>query len=240
MSMDVNRAQGIASIANNAGGGGRDPHHKEHPDELPEEEAAVEDSEAFEIDGLMAEITPSAQIILDNLAAEIEPLRRQLEMAREREQNLREDLARHSFLPIPGRREFIRELNHVLNHLGDLTSMPSLGLLHVANGDEVRRTYGRDTLDRLLVHVAEAVNRTLQPTDILGSLGGNDFAVILLGAGAVMARERIDGIVQSVSKMPIHEQGVPISPVLRASTAELSAGATAEASIKAADRNRAR
>ncbi len=237
--MDVNRAQGIAPIANNSpGSGGRDHPHKDNPAELPAQEAAVDESEAFEIDGLAAEITPSAQRILDTLAAEIEPLRRQLELSKEREKNLREDLALHSFLPVPGRREFIRELHHVLNHLGDLTTMPSLALLHIANADEVRRRYGRDALDRLLIHVAEAISRNLQPTDILGSLGGNDFAVILLGAGAQLARERIAGIVQTIARTPVNVQGVAISPVLLGGSAELSAGATAEASIRNADRLR--
>lgn len=239
MAMDVNRADGIAPIANNsAGSGGRDHPHKDPPAEPLAHEPAVDDSDAFEIDGLAAEITPSAQLVLDQLAAEIEPLRRQLELSQEREQNLREDLALHSFLPVPGRREFIRELNHVLNHLGDLTAMPSLALLHVANADEVRRRYGRGALDRLLIHVAEAISRNLQPTDILGNLGGNDFAVILLGAGAQLARERVAGMVETLARMPLNEQGVAITPVLLGSSAELTAGATAEASIRNADRLR--
>jgi GGDEF domain-containing protein len=239
MSMDVNRAHGIAPVANNTGGsGGREHPQKEQPAVLPEADDGSGETDAFEINGLAAEITPSAQRVLDSLAAEIEPLRRQLELAKVREQNLRKDLARHSFLPVPGRREFIRELNHVLNHLGELTSMPSLVLLHVSNADEVRRKYGRDALDRMLIHVADAVSRTLQPTDILSNLDGNDFAVILLGAGSQLARERAAGIVATLAKTPFNEQGMAITPVIMSGTAELSAGVSAEAAIRAADRNR--
>jgi GGDEF domain-containing protein len=93
-------------------------------------------------------------------------------------------------------------------------------------------------LDRLLIHVAEAISRNLQPTDILGNLGGNDFAVILLGAGAQLARERVAGMVETLARMPLNEQGVAITPVLLGSSAELTAGATAEASIRNADRLR--
>lgn len=234
--MDVNRAQGIAPVQNQSGGNAGREHHEEHREEGAEDERAREQG-AFEIDGLAAEITPAAQQVLDSLAAEIEPLRRQLEMAREREQNLREDLARHAFLPVPGRREFIRELHHVLNHLGDLAAMPSIALLHVSNAEEVRRRHGRDALDRYLAHIANGISRTLQPTDVLGSLGGNDFAMILLGAGAQMARDRAAGIVKSVAATPFAEAGETIAPKVVTGIAELSAGSSSEASIRAADRD---
>jgi len=234
--MDVNRAQGIAPVSNNAGGGaGQDHPHKDQPDEQTDD--ANGEAGAFEIDGLAAEITPAAQRILDSLAAEIEPLRRQLAMAREREQNLREDLAKHDFLPVPGRREFIRELNHVLNHLNDLAVMPSLAVLHLANADDVRCAHGRGTLDRYLTYVADSISRVLQPTEVLGNLGGNDFAVILLGAGAQLARERAAGIVSTLGKSPFNEQGIAIVPDIHAGVAELSVGTSAEAAINAADRD---
>lgn len=234
--MDVNRAQGIAPVQNQSGGNAGREHPAEDQSDGSEEERPYAGS-AFEIAGLAAEITPAAQQVLDSLAAEIEPLRRQLEMAREREQNLREDLARHAFLPVPGRREFIRELNHVLNHLSDLAAMPSIAVMHVVNAEDVRCKHGRDALDRYLVHVAKDISRTLQPTDVLGSLGGSDFAVILLGAGAQLARERTAGIVRSVAATPFSESGQAITPRIVAGVAELSTGSSAEASIRLADRD---
>lgn len=232
--MDVNRAQGIAPVTNNSGGNaGKDHPQKDQSDEFEDDRAG--NASAFEIDGLAAEITPAAQQVLDSLAAEIEPLRRQLALAREREQNMREDLARHSFLPVPGRREFARELHHVLNHLRDLESMPSLAVLHVANADEVRRRFGRAALDRYLVHVADAISRVLQPNDVLCNLGGNDFAVILLGAEMQLARERVAGIIKTVASGTYNEQGRPVVPEILSAVAELSPGLSVDAAIRAAD-----
>lgn len=236
MSMDVNRAQGISPTANN-NKGGRDYPSKEKTEEGEPE--GVDDVlvDAFEIDGLMAEITPSAQRVLDSLAAEIEPLRRQLVMAKEREQNLREDLARHAFLPIPGRREVLRELNHVLNHLNDLSMMPCVALVHIANADEVRRTRGRDVLDRLLVHASNIMSNAIQPTDVLGNLGGSDFALILLGADLNMARPRMAEILEKLRKVPLHDAGGSITIEANVGIVALSHGSSAEASINAADRD---
>ncbi len=232
--MDVNRTQGIAPVQNQSGGNAGREHPAEEQQDGSEQERP-RDGDAFEIEGLAAEITPAAQRVLDSLAAEIEPLRRQLDMAREREQNLREDLARHAFLPVPGRREFVRELNHVLNHLGDLAVLPSIAILHVADAEDVRRRYGRAALDRYLVHVAQDISRLLQPTDVLGSLGGSDFAVILLGADARMARERATGIARSLAASPLTEGGEQLVPRLMTGAAEISAGSSADAAIRAAD-----
>ena len=180
--MDVNRTQGIAPVQNQSGGNaGREHHDDEQRDDAEQERS--HEGDAFEIEGLAAEITPAAQRVLDELAAEIEPLRRQLEMARERERNLREDLARHAFLPVPGRREFVRELNHVLNHLDDLAAAPSIVILHVANAEDVRREYGRAVLDKFLVHVADGISRLLQPTRRAGQFGGQRFRRDSFGSG---------------------------------------------------------
>ncbi len=240
MSMDVNRAQGISPTANNAGKSGR-----EYPSKEKNEQGEPEDVEdvlvdAFEIDGLAAEITPSVQRALDRLAAEIEPLRRQLVMAKEREQNLRDDLARHAFLPIPGRREFLRELNHVLNHLNDLNMMPCVALVNILNADEVRRTRGRDALDRMLVHASNIISNAMQPTDVLGNLGGSDFALILLGADVNMARPRVAAILEKLRAVPLHDAGGSITIEVNVGIAALSQGSSAEASINAADRDMVR
>ena len=235
--MDVNRAQGISPTANNNSKGGRDYPSKEKTEEGGPEDVDDVLVDAFEIDGLMAEITPSAQRVLDNLAAEIEPLRRQLMMAKEREQNLREGLALHAFLPIPGRREFLRELNHVLNHLNDLSMMPCVALVHIANADEVRRARGRDALDRLLVHASNIMSNALQPTDVLGNLGGSDFALILLGADLNMARPRMAEILGKLRAVRLHDSGGSITIDANVGITVLSPGSSAEASINAADQD---
>jgi GGDEF domain-containing protein len=85
------------------------------------------------------------------------------------------------------------------------------------------------------VHVAQGISRLLQPTDVLGSLGGSDFAVILLGADTLTARERAVGITRSLSASPLSEGGAQLVPRLITGAAEISAGSSADATIRAAD-----
>ena len=230
--MDVNRTQGVAGVPNK--GSGDSGQHPAHQDKEPApDDGASKRDDAVELGGLAAEITPAVQMLLDNLAAEIEPLRAELAMTREREQLYREELARHAFLPVPGRREFMRELNHVLNHLGDLTVMPSLVMIHVANADSVRRHEGRDALDRLLARVAQTLEGTLASTDVLGNLGGNDFVMILLGVGREAAVSRAEEAKNLLAKSGDGERPVEIIT----GVAELGRGMSGDAAIRAADRN---
>ena len=238
--MDVNRAQAVSAVNNNAqGNNGREHADKDGSDDENNKDAhrAYEAGDAVEIGGLAGEITPAVQQLLDQLGAEIEPLRAQLKLAREREDKLRQDLANHAFLPVPGRREFFRELNHVLNHLNDLTILPSLVVMHIANAGDIRRIKGRDMLDRYLVHVASTIDRLLQPTEVLGNLGGDDFALILLAENEEHARERAAQIAKRIHETPLPGHADIAEPKVTVGVAELVRGASAEAVVIAADKD---
>jgi len=230
--MDINRAQGIAAIANN--GGGKAQYQNDHGDRHKDREENVGHGEAIDLDGLAGEITPAVQALLDDLASEIEPLRAELRLAREYEQQLREDLARHAFLPVPGRREFLRDLNHVLNHLKDLTVPPTIALLHVRSGDEIRRRYGRDVLDRVLANVAVRIGERLGSNDVLGNLGGNDFALILLGVDPVDALTKMQKLASELGRSG-PDGATPVDVMV--GVAGIQSGMSAEAAIHAADKD---
>ena len=53
----------------------------------------------------------------------------------------------------------------------------------------MRRRHGRRALDQGLAHVCQILSACLHPTDVVGKLGGADFAVVLLLAdrGAALA-----------------------------------------------------
>ena len=241
--MDVNRAQAISTVNNNAqGNNGQGNADKDGSDDQNGENThhAYEAGDAVQIGGLASEITPAVQKLLDQLASEIEPLRAQLKLAKEREDKLRQDLAAHAFLPVPGRREFFRELNHVLNHLNDLndlTIMPSMVIMHIANASDIRKSYGRDMLDRYLSHVAVTIDRLLQPTEVLGNLGGDDFVLILLTENEEHARDRALQIAERIQNAPLPGSENIEAPHVSVGVHELVRGASAESVVSAADKD---
>ena len=122
-------------------------------------------------------MSPESQQILSAFVAEMEPLRAELDAAKRREARLRGDGGSPSFLPVPDRREFLREVKHVIDHIEDLDPMPALLVVHVANVGDIRRRYGRQAADLALT----LLHRLPTPCtrDAVGSLGGDDFGVIL-------------------------------------------------------------
>ena len=196
------------------------------------------DTEAFAMEGILAgDLSPEIQKAFEGLARQIEPLRAEVERAQGREAHFKELAETHSFLPLPGRREFLRELTHVVNNMENLTPPPSLVLLHLSNADEVRRRFGRKALDGLLTHVCAAIDSALNPTDVAGSLGGNDFGVILLVASEELAQTRSQNLVEAIRKQPFswHKEKVTLEVI--AGVTALESYAEPEAAIAQADRD---
>ena len=137
---------------------------------------------------------------------------------------------------MPGRREFFRELTHVLAHMEGLTT-PSLIVLHLVNADDIRRRLGRNALDGVLIHVLSVIDTILEPTDVAGSLGGNDFGLIQLVSDLTLARNKAKDLVQAIAAAPFQWQG-KITPLeTMAGVATLATTETPEAALIAADKD---
>jgi len=244
--MDVNRADAVTPVG--TGGGPKQERKRDSEDEKQNKDDNTDagqpghspwaGSEAFAVDGVLAAgMTPEVQKVIDGLTRQIEPLRAEVERARGREKHYRELAEKHSFLPIPGRREFLRELGHVLKNMQHLSPPPTLMVLHLANADALRRRDGRQALDGLLSHVCQALDGLLHPTDVVGSIGGNDFGVILLAGNGERGRVKAREIAAAVRARPFAGPGgaFAIEPACGVTT--LSAASSAEAALAAADRD---
>lgn len=243
--MDVNKANAI----NPLGQSGPKKEQKPGSEEEKQEEGKDADgqeagespwarAEAFAVEGLLAgALSPEIQKAFEGLARQLEPLRAELIRAKGREEHFRELAENHSFLPLPGRREFLRELTHVLSHMEDFSPAPSLVLFHIANADEIRRRFGRKALDEALVHVCAVFDQVLQSTDVAGNLGGNDFAVILLVSGPDLARVKIQTLTDALLAQPFNYQGQQVMLEVTSGMATLEKSVTPEAAVNAADRD---
>ncbi|NQU60952.1 MAG: GGDEF domain-containing protein [Rhodospirillales bacterium] len=243
--MDVNKAEAVIPV----GQGGPRKDQKRSPEEEQENgdqtngealsgESPWAGTEAFAVGGVLAGgMSPQIQQAFEGLAQQIEPLRAEVEQARGREAHFKELAETHSFLPMPGRREFIRELTHVINNLEHLSPPPSLILLHIANADDVRRRFGRKALDAMLVHACAVIDSQLHPTDVAGSIGGNDFGIILLVANHELARTMVERIAEAFGAQGFPWQGATIPLEVVAGVASLANIETSEAAISKADKD---
>jgi len=206
--MDVNKPEGVHAV-------GDQPHKR--PPERQEDKSSEDDGDAarrerynswssdaaVDLDGVLdGSLTPEVQKLLNSFAAQIEPLRAEVERVKGHAAHDRELAAQHPFLPVPNRREFLRELTHVIEHRDSLSPPAALLLIHVTDIDDLRRRWGRRAADLALTHAAETINGAIHPTDAAGSLCGEDFGVILLNGDTTTAERRVAEISDRLARAP--------------------------------------
>jgi GGDEF domain-containing protein len=239
--MDVNQTSSIASVHQDAK---KSPQHRDQDDQgankdehPPNQSGSWRDLDAVDVDiNLSDGVSPEIQGIIDGLNQRIEPLRAELELAKGREAHFCELAARHSFLDVPCRREFMRELTHILTHIDHLTVPPAVIALHLIGTETVRMKAGRAALDHVLGEACGIFSDILHPSDILGNLSGNDFAVILLSEDGnfstnVAAKLR-EGIAAHSFAWNDHSYRLDVA----SGTCLLSDGMSVETALDAADR----
>ena len=240
--MDVNKTHSITPVGS---GGSKQEQKRDPEDDKPENGADSGDSgaspwqgtEAFAIEGLLAgDLDPKVSQALELMASQIEPLRAEVELARGREAHFREISEQHSFLPLSGRREFFRELTHILSHMEGLNA-PVLIVLHLVNGDDIRQRLGRAALDAALIHVATVIQSTMHPTDAAGNLGGNDFGLVLLAGDLELAGNRAQQLVDAITGTPFSWLSETVTLRIATGIAMLDGNMTPETALNAADRN---
>jgi len=243
--MDVNKANAINPLGHDGPKKEPKPGSEEEKQEENEDADGQEaekspwaGAEAFAVEGLLAgALSPETQKAFEGLARQLEPLRAELVRAKGREEHFRELAENHSFLPVPGRREFLRELTHVISHMEDFSPAPSLILLHITNADEIRRHAGRKALDEALIHVCTVIDQVIDPTDVVGSLGGNDLGVIQLVGGPDIARIKAHTLTEAVLAKPLACLGRQIKLEVASGNTALEKSWAPEAAINAADRD---
>ena len=178
--MDVNKAYSISTIGSGGSKKEKESNSKKNKkyNKKNSDYLSYKETEAFAIEGLLAgNLEPQVSKAFERLANQIETLRDEIELAQGREAHFKELSEQHSFLPILGRREFLRELSLSLSNLKDLNTA-ILIIINLVNSDYIRQSFGRKNLDGALRHVVKVLKSCLQPTDIIGNIGGNDFKII--------------------------------------------------------------
>ena len=242
--MDVNKTSTIKPMTDD--GGRKGPRKKLFEPELDSETDAEDTAlsgrpheqgtQAFAMGGMLSQDIPDQmKMAFDAVASQLEHTRQQLERAQGAEARFLEEAHNHPFLPIVNRREFYRELTHVLAHIDENAPLPGLILVHVSNGDAIRHQFGRAALDSALEKICATVNSVLEPNDVFGSLCGNDFGIIILSSSLTLLMEKGNQLKQAVQDNPFywHNRQQPVS--VSCAVTELRSNQSVEEAVELAD-----
>jgi len=104
----------------------------------------------------------------------------QLGFQQEENQKELEMMAHYDVLTqLPNRTLFSDRFKQAVAHSNRTESMLAIGFIDIDNFKPVNDNYGHDVGDKLLIEVAERINKTIREEDTVSRQGGDEFALLL-------------------------------------------------------------
>jgi diguanylate cyclase (GGDEF)-like protein len=151
------------------------------------------------------------------------------------ELELRRLATRDDLTGLYNRRFFERELAQQLRLLGRQSGPAALLFLDLDEFKTVNDTFGHQTGDELLKHVAGALRGRLRETDVIARLGGDEFAVLLPLTDADHAGAVVDALQREFAQRPANIDGNAIPVRASIGVAALEADLDVDAALRRAD-----
>jgi len=171
----------------------------------------------------------------DWMSAEITRLRDALTKARDRIVQLERLADQDSLVPAFNRRAFVRELDRWLSFKRRYGANVAVLFFDLNHMKTINDTLGHSAGDAALARIAELLRRHVRETDIVGRLGGDEYAVLLMNAGIETARAKASDLAQCIRETAFHWQGWKVPLDVAYGAYEPTVDDTAEAALHAAD-----
>ena len=182
-----------------------------------------------------AEMTPSVQAAIQTLLGELDALRNDVSQLKSR-LKAAEDLAdRDALTPLLNRRGFLRELGRVRTFAQRYGSPASLVYFDLDGFKAINDRYGHAAGDAALQAVAERLLANVRESDVVGRMGGDEFAMVLVQTDQTTAEAKAATLADTMEREPIvfGDASAPIR--LSYGVCEIAANTEPEALIAAAD-----
>ena len=179
----------------------------------PEDESA-DSAEAEDIAQLQGvderALPPEARTAFVELVGEVADLRHRLAQTRDRIAYLQNLLDQDPMAPVLNRRGLARELAHVLSLAVRHETESTLCYFRMEGLADINAQYGHAVGDAAVELFGAALDAAIRPGDVVGRLGGSEFAVILVASALADGRMRAQAIAAEVGERVVHWGGRPI------------------------------
>jgi len=150
-----------------------------------------------------ADMTPAVRGAVQTLLSEIDDLRGEVSRLKARLTEV-EDLAdRDPLTPLLNRRALLRELSRIRTFAQRYGSPASLIYFDLDGFKLVNDRFGHAAGDAALKAVAERLAAQVRESDVVGRMGGDEFAVILAQADRATAEAKGHSLARAVESLPI-------------------------------------
>jgi diguanylate cyclase (GGDEF)-like protein len=170
------------------------------------------------------------------LLLEIDQLRRELAQARERTQSLEKLVDEDPLMPIANRRAFVRELTRMMAFAQRYGVAGSVVYIDLNNLKDVNDSHGHAAGDAALLQVARLLAENVRASDVVGRLGGDELALLLVQTDDVAAEQKAALLARKINTQPLIWQGRAVPLTISYGVHSFTGGENAEHVIAAADR----
>ena len=164
--------------------------------------AAPVDSAAF-LGVAEAELTPAVRGAIQTLLGEIDDLRAEVGRLKARLQEVEGLADRDALTPLLNRRATLRELGRIRTFSQRYGVTASLVYFDLDGLKAVNDRYGHAAGDAALKAVAERLLANVRESDIVGRMGGDEFAVILVQADQAVAEAKAQSLAHAIEGEPM-------------------------------------
>lgn len=196
--------------------------------------AAAADTSAFL--GLSpAEMTPAVRAALQTLITELDDLKREVARLKAQLAEAEEMADQDPLTPVKNRRAFVREVGRAANFLRRYGGSASVVYFDLDGFKSVNDRFGHAAGDAALRAVAERLAANVRESDVVGRMGGDEFAVVLTQADRRTAEAKAESLATLIEREPVQcgEWSVPLH--LSYGVREISPDCDAEVVISEAD-----
>jgi diguanylate cyclase (GGDEF)-like protein len=149
-----------------------------------------------------ADLTAPVQAALTTLLGEIDELRKEVGRLKARLSEAELMADKDPLTPLLNRRAFVRELGRVIAFIQRYGGPASLIYFDLDGFKAVNDRFGHAAGDAALNCVAQRLSANVRESDIVGRIGGDEFAVILVHADIATATAKAEVLKQAVETEP--------------------------------------
>jgi diguanylate cyclase (GGDEF)-like protein len=197
-------------------------------------EVSAPDSAAF-LGLTEADLTPKVIEALQTLMTEIEDLRNEVSALKLRLNEAQNLADMDALTPVLNRRAFLREMKRVAAFAQRYGSPASVVFFDLDGFKRVNDRFGHAAGDQALKAVAKRLLNNVRESDVVGRMGGDEFAVLLAQADRETALTKARALADAVMGAPVEfgEWSAPLH--ISYGVREIEAGADPETALAEAD-----
>ncbi len=183
-----------------------------------------------------SELTPKVQSAMSELMQEIDRLKDELHTAHKKVSILENIAEEDSLVPVLNRRGFTKELEKTISYAKRYKVPASVLYIDVNHFKEINDTYGHKIGDEALLHISEFLLKNVRQSDIVGRIGGDEFAIILQKADQKGAETKAKQLIEALIKYPYISQGIELPLRISIGAAEFIQDDTCDTIMDRADK----